>query len=363
MVTKEKGIPSYIKVLACFRVLASGGSFGSVDESGRIAAETLRKYFYKFLVDIKELYGDMFFNRLPSTEELERVEEEYASKGFNGCVGAADCRKVWWKNRPASWKGQYHNTKEERPGTIVAEAWCDNSLYIWHWFFGMPGTKNDKKILDNSPLCERISSGHFNFDLRNDFRIQRNGAWRRSCYMLVDEMYPNWAIFSKPIPNPTTPAESAYSVRQEARREDIERCFGVLEARFQVLRRENNFWHIERIIDLTHCCVILHNLLVSLHQKGVFDDEVREEEGLEVVSELYDEERAERNIRKNEKKRGVSRGTGRYERMSESDVRLFFENMQMTESSITSYSGHMELRSDLIQSSVENMRLHSPPSS
>lgn len=98
---------------------------------------------------VKELYGSAFFNRLPNADEHAAIEEEYARRGFKGCIGALDCCKVWWKNCPAAWKGQYHNPKEGRLSTIVSEAWCDHSLYIWHWFFGMTGTNNDRTILEN----------------------------------------------------------------------------------------------------------------------------------------------------------------------------------------------------------------------
>lgn len=85
--TGVQGIPSYVKVLACYMILAGSGSFDSVDESGRIASETLRKYFYKFIVHVKELYGDIFLNRQPNADEMEAIQEGYRKKRICWMLG------------------------------------------------------------------------------------------------------------------------------------------------------------------------------------------------------------------------------------------------------------------------------------
>ena len=61
-----------------------------------------------------------------------------------------DCMHHVWKNCPKAWQGHYQNRNHER--SIVLEAVADQSLWIWHVFFGILGSNNDLTILDRSPL-------------------------------------------------------------------------------------------------------------------------------------------------------------------------------------------------------------------
>lgn len=217
----------------------------------------------------------------------------------------------------------------------------------------MAGTNNDKTVLENSPLFEKILSERFEQSLKELFKMHISGADRRVCYLLVDEIYTDWAIVAKSIHHGLTEEEKEYSSQQEARRKDVERCFWVLQAHFQIFRRDNRMWYMEQITDMTSCCVILHNLIMRLHEKGAFDDEIEEEEGLQIVTEIYDEEEAEKDVCVDEDEQELGR-LGGYGRMSERDVEVFFDDMGVTESCLTSYSGHLELRADLIAKCSEN---------
>jgi hypothetical protein len=62
-----------------------------------------------------------------------------------------------WKNCPSAWRGQF--TGKEKEPTIVLEAVATYDLWIWHAFFGMPGSHNDINVLDRSPLFADLTSG------------------------------------------------------------------------------------------------------------------------------------------------------------------------------------------------------------
>ena len=53
--------------------------------------------------------------------------------------------------------GQYKG--KEKSLTIVLEAVADQSLWIWHVFFGTAGALNDINVLDQSPLFEGQIAG------------------------------------------------------------------------------------------------------------------------------------------------------------------------------------------------------------
>jgi hypothetical protein len=55
------------------------------------------------------------------------------------------------------------------------------------------------------------------------------------CY-LVDGIYPDWVTFVKSIKLPTSGVEAEFAKTQDATRKEIERVFGVLQARFAIVR-------------------------------------------------------------------------------------------------------------------------------
>jgi len=54
-------------------------------------------------------------------------------------------------------------------------------------------------------------------------------------YYLVDNIYPDWAIFVKTIPKPQGPRRKLFAKCQEAARKDVERAIGVLKSRFAII--------------------------------------------------------------------------------------------------------------------------------
>jgi hypothetical protein len=50
---------------------------------------------------------------------------------------------------------------------------------------------------------------------------------------------------------------------QESARKDIERTFGVLQARWHVLNVGCRLWEKEDVMCIMTCCIILHNMIVE----------------------------------------------------------------------------------------------------
>jgi hypothetical protein len=61
-------------------------------------------------------------------------------------MGSLDCMHWCWKNFPLEDKGTYSG-KEKEP-TVIIEAVATHNLWIWHAFFGLPGTLNNITVLD-----------------------------------------------------------------------------------------------------------------------------------------------------------------------------------------------------------------------
>ena len=74
---------------------------------------------------------------------------------------------------------------------------------------------------------------------------------------------------------------------QESVCKDIERFFGVLQGQFRILRHELHEWSDELIVLISQVCVILHNMIVDVLERGELKFEVDEDgETMDVVGEF-----------------------------------------------------------------------------
>nr|XP_043623606.1 uncharacterized protein LOC122595328 [Erigeron canadensis] len=121
------------------------------------AHETLiRDYFVenpKFgpICVVIELYGDEYLRR-PTNHDVARLYEAHERRHkIPGMLGSLDCTQFVWRNCPKALKGQYKRGDHQYL-TVTLEAIASQDLWIWHAFFGPPGSLNDINILNQSTL-------------------------------------------------------------------------------------------------------------------------------------------------------------------------------------------------------------------
>jgi hypothetical protein len=147
--------------------------------------------------------------------------------------------------------------------TVVLEAVASADMWIWHAFFGMPGSHNDINILDASPLFKNLQNG-----IGPKCKYTINNHEYEMGYYLADLIYPDWATMVKTL---TQPQE--LDQKQEAYRKDVERTFGVLQARFAIVARPARGWKHHNLVNIMKSCVILHNMIVKDEREGKFNFE------------------------------------------------------------------------------------------
>ncbi|XP_008244217.1 PREDICTED: uncharacterized protein LOC103342371 [Prunus mume] len=134
-----------------------------------------------------------------------------------------------WKNCPAAWQGDYGNRKGQK--SIILEAVAGFDTWVWHAFFGVAGSQNDLNVLGQSPVFNDILRGECpNITYQVNNTVYQNG------YYLADGIYPRWTTFVKSIPHPRSQKENVVAAYQEGYRKDVERCFGILQARWAIGR-------------------------------------------------------------------------------------------------------------------------------
>lgn len=160
-------------------------------------------------------------------------------------------------------------------------------------------------------------------------------------------------MFASPIHQPTNEQESPYTKVQEALRKDIERAFGVLQARFNVLRKESYLWRKKEVLAVSRTCVILHNMLVRMNQEVCFEDDFIEEgQTVNIVTEVYQEECRRANERDVERNGHLQKTALEIDENGQVDLDL----LRARDSFMTNPVGFQRLREDLILAVEERRR-------
>nr|XP_019535679.2 uncharacterized protein LOC109407121 [Aedes albopictus] len=256
--TGKRGLIALQKCTAAMRQLAYGAPADAVDEYLRLSESTARNCLLEFCRTIVNVYEKEYL-RSPNEGDLARLMNEGRKRGFPGMLGSLDCCHWEWKNCPTAWAGQYKG-KGKKP-TIVLEAVASHDLWIWHAFFGMPGSANDINVLERSPLFSDVYCGR-----TPPVQFEVNGTTYTTGYYLADGIYPPLSTLVQTIPTPFGQKRKHFAKLQEAARKDVERAFGVLMARFAILKNPARLWRREDLATIMRCCIILHNMIIE-HQR------------------------------------------------------------------------------------------------
>ncbi|XP_021756217.1 uncharacterized protein LOC110721390 [Chenopodium quinoa] len=218
------------------------------DAAGRLGLSPLQKctaairmLAYGMAADAVDEYFGTEYMRNPTTDELARILHQNELRIFPSMIGSIDCMHWEWKNCPTAWKAQYagRNKKE----TLILEAVADQDLWIWNSFFGILGSCNDLNVLYRSPVFDEVLHGR------------------------------------------APPKDKMFADHQAAVRKDVERAFGVLQARFAIIRKPSLAYDEDILRDIMKACIIMHNMIV--------EDERHNYTRAEVLRAFYEEDQQE----------------------------------------------------------------------
>jgi hypothetical protein len=199
-----------------------------------------------------EVFGDVYL-RLPNEDDTARLLAMGESRGFH-ILGSIVCMHQRWKNYPSAWQCMY--TGHVHEPTIILEAVADGDLWIWHaflwdaWF-----TQRHQRF---APVFFMLAEGQapeVNYTINNNEYAMG--------YYLADGIYLSWTTFAKTIPEPQGNKKKYFATAQEACRKDVERAFGVLQARLAIVRGLARFWDEDTLGQIMRASVIMHNMIVE----------------------------------------------------------------------------------------------------
>jgi hypothetical protein len=268
------GLSAHQKITSALRMLCYGLCGDATNEYCRTYESTAMECLRRFCLAIKALFEDYYMHQ-PTQADFDKQLAVNEACGFPGMFTSMDCMHWEWKNCPVAWQGDFGDRNGRK--SIILEAIASEDLHIWHAFFGLLGSNNDLNVLDCSPLVESLLTS-----IARDRHFSINGCDYDRYYLLTDGIFPKWSIFVQSIHLAPDEKRAYFSERQEAVRKDIERCFGMLQSRFAIVRNPSRHWTMEVINDIMHTCCILHNMIVEDEQNV---------EGLEdIIAELQGNE-------------------------------------------------------------------------
>ncbi|XP_024978420.1 uncharacterized protein LOC112515737 [Cynara cardunculus var. scolymus] len=139
---------------------------------------------------------------------------------------------------------------------LVANA--DYDFWIWHAYFGLPGSNNDINVLESSHLFAKLAASTAppaNYVIK--------GKSYNMGYYLADGIYPKWATLVQSIHDPRGPKKQHFAKKQETCRKDVEHAFGVLQSRFAIIAGPARLWRKEILHDIMTACIIMHNMIIE----------------------------------------------------------------------------------------------------
>ncbi|XP_022836890.1 putative nuclease HARBI1, partial [Spodoptera litura] len=166
--------------------------------------------------------------------------EKYQMPGVIGCIDGTHVAIL----RPTEHEERYFNRKGYHSLNVMII--CDMDLNILCVDPSHPGSTHDSTVWGDHPLNEWMKEKY------NE----------ETMYFLGDSGYPLRKTVMTPYLNaPEGSAEANYNTKQVSARNVVERCIGVLKARFRCLLAARKL-HYSPVVagKIVNACVVLHNI-------------------------------------------------------------------------------------------------------
>ncbi|XP_035433454.2 putative nuclease HARBI1 [Spodoptera frugiperda] len=245
MDSRGGSIPVELQVMAAIRYWGRHEIQEDCAEIHGMSQQTLSRTAKRVAIALAS--KSSIYIKMPSNlrEETETIRKFETICGFPHITGAIDCTHI--KIRKVGGDvGQYYINRKGHY-SINTQMVCNADLKICDIVCHWRGSTHDARIWRESSIKRRFEEREFKGKLIGD------GGYPCTPYLLT------------PVLRPRNEAERRYNYSHIRTRNVIERCFGVLKARFRILLEimRGSFNTIKTTIV---ACAVLHNLAIE------FDD-------------------------------------------------------------------------------------------
>jgi hypothetical protein len=253
------------QLLITLRILAYGYHFRCLQEDFHHSSETVSRWFHHVLNRLVILHRELVKpGQRDDSKELrfKRNSEKYWPR-FRGAIGALDGSQILALICETN-QAPYRNKKGTLTQNVLAAV--DFNMRFTFVLAGWEGSAHDSRVLASAKTLQE-------------------GALQapKGCYYLADAGYTNTAITLVPYrgvryhlkeqyrsQNKPENAKELFNLRHSSLRNVIERAFGVLKKRFEILSKPPSFKEFETQIKVVYACTALHNFLIDWDlQRGV----------------------------------------------------------------------------------------------
>ncbi|XP_057793118.1 uncharacterized protein LOC131009728 [Salvia miltiorrhiza] len=124
--------------------------------------------------------------------------------------------------------------------------------------FWNSGSNNYINVLNSSTLFNDRLEGR-----APPITYQVNNSYYMSGFYLIDDFYLDRPTFVKSPPFSSDENNRRFKMMQEAAHKDIERAFGMLQARWTIIKGPTRLWKKEELSNIMFMCIILHNVIIQ----------------------------------------------------------------------------------------------------
>uniref|UniRef100_G3MSI3 DDE Tnp4 domain-containing protein n=1 Tax=Amblyomma maculatum TaxID=34609 RepID=G3MSI3_AMBMU len=254
----RESLSSAERLAITLRFLASGNSYQSLAYSFRVGKSTISQLVPEVCIAIWKVLKPRVL-RQPDHRQLKAIADEFMWKwNFPNCVGAIDGKHIHLDAPPNS-GSMYFNYK--RSFSINLMASCDAGYRFTSVYIGAFGSESDGGVFSACGLGEIVESAPQTFP--SPVALSNNGP-ELPFVMVADDAFPLKHNLMKPYPGvqpPNTP-KRVYNYRLSRARRCIENAFGILCARWRVLRNRMSLLPKNAVAVSAACCC-LHNYLMQ----------------------------------------------------------------------------------------------------
>jgi hypothetical protein len=120
-------------------------------------------------------------------------------------------------------------------------------------------------VLHRSPVFNNLARGsapevHYTVN-DNDYNMG---------YYLANRIYPFWTTLISGYSSPQTNKQRHFAKEQSMYRKDVECVFGIMQAKYAIMKRPARLWSQEDLKYIVDCVIILHNMGI-FYEQGMED--------------------------------------------------------------------------------------------